>query len=73
MPLDASTFEGGAYGSPWCRACREPIREDQPATRVAFQTDPHGENGLTGDYHVACSKPFVGLARVINLNPWSGW
>lgn len=73
MPLDGSQFEGGAYGTPLCRACKQPILKDQRATRVEFQTDPDGANGLTGDYHSDCSKPFASLARVVNLNPWAGW
>lgn len=73
MPLDGSTYEGGAFGTPWCRACKQPILKIQRATRVDFQTDPGGERGLSGDYHVACSKPFASLARVVNMNPWSGW
>jgi hypothetical protein len=39
---------------------------------VEFQTDPNGTDGLTGDYHLECSKPFASLAYVVNLNPWSG-
>jgi hypothetical protein len=73
MPLDGSTFDGGSHGSPWCRACKQPIWKNQRSTRVEFQTDPHGANGLTGDYHQECSRPFASLARVVNLNPWSGW
>lgn len=72
MPLDGSAFEGGGYGDPWCRACKQPILKDQRATRVEFQTDPNGTDGLSGEYHLACSKPFVSLARVVNLNPWAG-
>jgi hypothetical protein len=72
MPLDGSSFDGGRDGARWCRACKQPIFKHQSATRVEFQTDPHGTGGLTGDYHLACSKPFASLAYVINLNPWGG-
>jgi hypothetical protein len=68
MPLDGTNFEGGPHR--WCRACKNPIRQGERATRVEFQTDPDGIKGLTGDYHVACSGVFASLAYVINLNPW---
>jgi hypothetical protein len=70
MPLDGSHFEDGRHGRRWCLACKQEILKDQRATRVAFQTDPDGVKGLTGDYHTPCSKPFASLAHVINLNPW---
>lgn len=73
MPLDGFEFERSPYGSPWCRACKQPIGKHQPATRIEFQTDPHGAKGLTGDYHVDCGKRFRSLARVVNLNPGSSW
>jgi hypothetical protein len=43
----------------------------EPTSRVYFQTDPDGMQGLTGPYHRPCSKTFEALARVVNLNPWS--
>jgi hypothetical protein len=70
MPFDA--MSGGNPGDPWCRACRYPITQGQPAAHVHFQNDPEGTQGLTGPYHQACSKPFRSLAWVLNLNPWSG-
>jgi hypothetical protein len=72
VPLDGSTFDGGAHGHRWCRACKQPILKRHRATRVEFQTDPHGLDGLTGDYHLECSRPFASLAHVVNLNPWGG-
>jgi hypothetical protein len=72
VPLDGCNFEGGRYGRRWCLACKQPILQEQRARRVEFQTDPSGANGLTGDYHLECSKPYASLARVVNLNPWSG-
>jgi hypothetical protein len=72
VPLDGSLFEGGRFGRRWCLACKQPILTQQRATRVEFQSDPEGLNGLTGEYHVERSKPFASLARVINLNPWGG-
>jgi hypothetical protein len=62
---------GGEPRLPWCRACREPIRRGQPATRIDFQTDPDGRQGLTGMYHQQCASPFASLARVVNMNLWS--
>lgn len=73
VPLDGSNFDGGGRGHRWCLACKQVIRKDQRATRVEFQTDPSGANGLTGDYHLECSKVFASLARVVNLNPRAGW
>lgn len=70
MAYDGLYFKGEP-NSPWCRACKQPIFQGQPATRVDFQTDPRGDEGLTGMYHSECSRPFASLARVINLNPWS--
>jgi hypothetical protein len=72
MPLDGSSFDGGGYSGRWCRACKQSILKHHRATRVEFQTDPNGTDGLTGDYHLECSKPFASLAYVVNLNPWSG-
>jgi hypothetical protein len=54
-------------------ACCQPIRQGQPATRVEFQTDPDGAQGLSGMYHLQCSKVFQSLARVVNMNPWGGF
>jgi hypothetical protein len=56
---------------PRCTACRQLIGPGEPATRVDFQTDPDGANGLTGLYHWRCSNPFAALARALNtMNPW---
>jgi hypothetical protein len=67
--LDEESFAaGGGYGGPLCLSCKRPITEG--ATRVTFRTDPDGHKGLSGDYHLACSKPFASLAHVINLDPW---
>jgi len=41
--------------------------------RVDFLNDPEGSRGLTGMYHQQCSKVFRSLARVVNMNPWSGF
>jgi hypothetical protein len=70
--LDESSAFGGGYCGPSCRACRQPILDGERTTHIAFNTDPTGAKGLTGDYHLACSKPFASLAQVINLNPWGG-
>jgi hypothetical protein len=69
--LDEESFaSGGGYGAPLCLSCKQPIVNGQPSTRVTFRTDPDGHAGLTGDYHLACSRPFASLAHVINLDPW---
>jgi hypothetical protein len=68
--FDERAFNGGGRDGPSCRACRQPILESQRTTRIEFQNDPNGSKGLTGDYHLACSRPFASLAHVINLNPW---
>jgi hypothetical protein len=68
--LDEKFSSGGGFTGRTCRSCKTPIHQGQPATRVTFNTDPDGARGLTGDYHLACSKPFASLAHVINLNPW---
>jgi len=47
------------------------ITPNQRRVEVRFNTDPHGHRGLTGVYHVECSKPFQSLAHVVNLN-WFG-
>ena len=71
MPLDG-TFDGSPR-LPWCRACQQPIKPEEPVTRVYFQTDPEGTQGLTGTYHRQCGQRFQSLARVVNMNPWSGF
>ena len=58
---------------PWCRACKQLIGPSEPTTRIYFQTDPEGTQGLTGTYHTQCGRRFQSLARVINMNPWSGF
>lgn len=60
-------FPGGGSGGPSCRVCKQPILKGQASTRIAFDHDPSGVKGLTGDYHVACSKPFASLAQAINM------
>jgi hypothetical protein len=42
-------------------------------TQVYFRTDPEGAQGLTGPYHPQCAGRFQSLARVVNMNPWSGF
>jgi hypothetical protein len=49
------------------------ILPSERTKRVEFRNDPDGSKGLTGEYHLACSRPFESLAHVINLNPWSGF
>ncbi|QRM31289.1 hypothetical protein [Microvirga sp. VF16] len=66
-------FSYGGWSGPSCQACKQPILPSDRIKRVEFQNDLDGTKGLTGDYHVACSKPFASLANVINFNPWAGW
>jgi hypothetical protein len=66
--LDESLYSaGGGEPGPFCCACKAPIQRGQRATRLTFATDPSGAKGLTGDYHLACSKPFDSLANTINM------
>jgi len=70
MPLDGSTFRKSPYFGPLCQACKQPILKSERMVRVDFQNDPSGSKGLSGNYHLICSKPYASLARVINLNAW---
>jgi hypothetical protein len=65
--LDESFAFGGGQGGPSCRACKKLILEGEPSIRIAFASDPVGAKGYTGEYHSACSKPFVSLARAIDM------
>jgi hypothetical protein len=68
MLLDGTNFEGGGgYSSPRSRGCQQPIAPGQRATRIHFATDPLGFRGLSGRYHAACGRPFVSMARIINM------
>jgi hypothetical protein len=60
-------FKGNGFGHNWCRSCKQPIHEDEPTTRVEFVSDPEGLEGLTGDYHTPCSRPFASLARALDM------
>jgi hypothetical protein len=68
--LDESMKFGGGGNDPSCCGCKQPIRQGERSTRVHFDNDPHGAKGLTGEYHLSCSKPFASLAHVINLKPF---
>ena len=59
------TSFGGGQPGPWCCACKQPIAPGQRSTRIEFENDPNGFKGLSGHYHVECSKPFVSMARVL--------
>jgi hypothetical protein len=65
--LDESLPAGGGPNGPSCRACKQPILAGQRATRVAFDTDPNGAKGLTGDYHTTCAKPFASMAQALAM------
>ena len=64
MYLDEHYSFGGGPG-PLCRACGDPFHTHRPATHVAFPSDPTGSEGLTGDYHPDCARPFASIARVL--------
>ncbi|MEI9991697.1 MAG: hypothetical protein WDM86_16855 [Rhizomicrobium sp.] len=38
-----------------------------------FASDPQGHKGLSGSYHVACSKPFASLAHALDATSRFGW
>ncbi len=67
MYLDESFAFGGGHEGPSCRACKQPILEGEHSIRIAFESDPGGAKGLTGEYHASCSKPFDSLARALNM------
>lgn len=67
------TLPGGGGEGPVCSACREPIARDQRVVRVRFASDPQGHKGLSGSYHVACSKPFASLAHALDATSRFGW
>jgi hypothetical protein len=69
--LDERFSGGGGFNRPSCRACKQPIEHGTRSIRVEFNNDPNGAKGLTGEYHIACSKPFASMARIINMNPWA--
>lgn len=73
MYLDEDFAAGGGHSGSWCCACKQPIQDGERTKRVDFSNDPTGDKGLTGDYHLLCARPFVSLARVVNLNPWRGF
>ena len=70
MPLDG-TFRGEEPRGPYCASCKAPITKDQRSVRVDFKNDPQGHRGFTGLYHEQCSRPFVSIARVMNMD-WFG-
>jgi hypothetical protein len=57
-------FSGGG-GGPVCRVCKHVIMDG--GKRIEFPTDPDGSKGMTGLYHLACSKPFESIARAMNM------
>jgi hypothetical protein len=68
--LDEQFSSGGGFTGRSCCACRQPIGPRDRAVRIAFNSDPTGAKGLTGEYHKSCSQPFESAARVINMNLW---
>lgn len=71
--LDDKFPYGGGRSGPSCQACKRMILPSDRTKRVEFRSDPDGSQGLTGEYHWVCSRPFASLAHVINLNPWGGF
>ena len=63
-------FSSGDYDGEsrrWCWACRQPIYENEPSTSVETASVPTGLGGLTGEYHVRCSRPFASLACALDM------
>lgn len=56
MAFDA--VPGGDPRGPWCRKCGQPVRPDQPSTKMYFAEDPDGTRGLTGEWHGECARPY---------------
>ena len=65
--MDYNPKWGGGSNDPTCANCHRPITADQRSKRIDFANDPHGYRGLSGLYHVECSKPFDSLANAINM------
>ncbi|HEX4859756.1 MAG TPA: hypothetical protein VFV07_00875 [Rhizomicrobium sp.] len=68
MYLDETGAFGGGWSGPCCLSCKLPILDGERSARVEFRSDPLGAKGLTGEYHLACSKPFASLARVLDMD-----
>lgn len=66
MPLDG-TFGGDEPSGPWCAHCKAPITDDQRRINLQFDVDPHGFDGLSGDYHESCARPFQSFAHALKL------
>ena len=66
-------FDSMPQGTPWhlgprCRGCKQPIAADDPIENVRFEFDPEGKlQEMNGEYHAACARPLLGLARAINM------
>ncbi len=65
--MDYNPKWAGGSNDPTCTSCQRPITSDQRSKRIDFTNDPHGYRGLSGLYHVECSKPFDSLANAINM------
>lgn len=65
--MDFDPRWGDGSNDPWCKHCNRPITSEQERVRVDFPNDPHGFKGLSGLYHLACSKPFASMARAMNM------
>jgi hypothetical protein len=56
MAYDAEA--GGDPRGSWCPKCGQPVRADQPSTQMHFDEDPDGKNGLSGQWHSECARPY---------------
>lgn len=65
MAFDPMPASGSGGNEPWCLSCKTPITEGEHSVHIHFDHDPHGHQGLSGDYHEACSKPFASIARAL--------
>ena len=73
MFLDDKMSGGGGFSETPCLGCKQPIRPGEKTTRIAFDHDPTGARGLTGEYHAQCGRKFGSLANAMKvLGRWPG-
>ncbi len=69
MAFDAT--HGGEPHGRMCRSCRHPIAPGEASETISFDNDPDRKlNDLNGLYHARCARPFLSLARIINMDAW---
>ena len=65
MYFDEHFSFGGGPG-PRCCACGAGFHANEQPERVVFTSDPKGEDGLTGDYHAECARPFASISHALD-------